>query len=136
MGSPGAAVAQLVARRSHNPKVVSFHMPHTYPCTSLWLSAVVTLLAAMQMEGDRCLAQPDDVERPLVGVRSANEGAAQPWSASVKNLRSLTNVPQMSTPGAAVAQLVARRSHNPKIVSSILTCRIHIPAPPCGPLLW
>ena len=31
---------------------------------------------------------------------------------------------QMSTPGAAVAQLVARRSHNPKVVSSILTRRI------------
>ena len=39
---------------------------------------------------------------------------------------------------AAVAQLVARRSHNPKVVSSILTCRIyfHTSKTPSGIHLW
>ena len=38
---------------------------------------------------------------------------------------------------AAVAQLVARRSHNPKVVSSILTCRklYAIAAAPIGVLV-
>ena len=35
--------------------------------------------------------------------------------------------PTYTVTRAAIAQLVARRSHNPKVVSSILTCRTYSP---------
>ena len=64
--------------------------------------------------------QPDS-PRPLAATRhvvalSINKKKARSW-------RSLVTV--LAHADAAVAQLAARRSHNPKVVSSILTC--HIP---------
>ena len=43
-----------------------------------------------------------------------------------KQTQHATNANTKHTPQAAVAQLAARRSHNPKVGSSILSCRIFI----------
>ena len=46
---------------------------------------------------------------------------------SWQNIADLSGFP---TTLAVIAQLAARRSHNPKVVRSILTDRIHMPLPP------
>ena len=58
-------------------------------------------------------------------LRRKRNASTRLRSAAEECAKSAINVGRLRcTNRAAVAQLVARRSHNPKVVSSILTCRI------------
>ena len=117
-----AVIAQLAARRSHNPKVVSSILT----CRKLYAIAAAPIGVLVGAKALR------------VRLRASNCG----FAAGVWQRGSLLAVSVFSDTGgggyrvvgwaslvsliltrAAVAQLVARRSHNPKVVSSILTCR-------------
>ena len=177
-----AAVAQLAARRSHNPKVVSSILTCRMPparagpaplvlavqARRRGLSRIVTAsrspLAVCQVGAGGPLQSPKQPGRtssvdawrrqwPVLppcdrarvpqlargGLQSGPACMAPShglWQTSRcccrAHARALTGTDQvrqeeMGAPicslRAAVAQLAARRSHNPKVVSSILTCR-------------
>ena len=134
-----AAVAQLAARRSHNPKVVSSILT----CRS-WGTGVDANTDWQQLAlaiNGRCLLGVcccNYFHRPARTTRGSVRGAAwvcvpllvctgepraqlHPDSGAV--LQCWTSCCACDVHRAAVAQLAARRSHNLKVVSSILTCR-------------
>ena len=84
-------IVQLVARRSHNPKVVSSILTHriSYQARHCAFNAFTTVLL------QQCMLMYFNFQDSYQAV---------------------------------IEQLVARRSHNPKVVSSILTRRIFVHA--------
>ena len=98
-----AAIAQLVARRSHNPKVVSSILTRR-----IGQEPVESSLSCKDVKG-RCLKIHACIWA-LGGSRSMRP--RRRWRSPLRST------------SAAIAQLVARRSHNPKVVSSILTRRM------------
>ena len=145
MSPPKAAVAQLAARRSHNPKVVS----------SILTCSTSRRPARFERPASRDPGAAHLATHGLHGARAADPAAGRrrqfrrrpvccwlsnvvrgqrPRSARTPHRLCMRPVPgprgnmqSLSAGhlclGAAEAQLAARRSQNPKVVSSILTCR-------------
>ena len=105
----------------------AFEMPSCSSCGSgsPWLAC--TVLAALQPKYVTACRRRRELISPPIAVL--------PIHRQRRNARSTVLCDGLAS--AAVAQLVARRSHNPKVLSSILTgrivCSVETPAPPVSP---
>ena len=109
-----AAVAQLAARRSHNPKVRSSILS----CRRWPQFMDLRLLSSRHW---RFHTAPGGGASPMnQHIRIEHQDSKGTFSAAFWQV--CADSPELFAQ-AAVAQLAARRSHNPKVRSSILSCR-------------
>ena len=117
------AIAQLAARRSHNPKVVSLILTRRMAHAA---QATPPMCATRHMCSPKTMSfAHTPARRGAVPVRSKH-GTSSAVHAQPPCCQPI-HCAGKKTIIAAIAQLAARRSHNPKVVSSILTRRMALP---------